>query len=82
MYLTRTQEKKSKQGCGVFAVLYENTYKEMRVLVIDANNDSECEDIIKARGIKPLAYFEFSELIRLFNKKGRKNDKTKSNNAK
>ena len=67
--MTRKTEKQSKKGCGIYAVIHENVYKEMRVLVISANSDRECEDIIKARGVNALAYFEFSELIRLFNRK-------------
>lgn len=57
---------------GLFAVIYINSYKEARVQVISANSDSECYDIIQARGIKALAYFEFSELIELFKKKKEK----------
>lgn len=57
---------------GLFAVIYINQYKEARVQVISANSDSECHDIIQARGIKALAYFEFSELIGLFEKKHNK----------
>ena len=63
------------QGFGVYAVFYLNTYKEPRVLIISANNDRECEDIIKARGPQELAYFEFPEIITLFNKKHRKDKK-------
>lgn len=56
-------------------ILYLNTYKEPRVLIVSANNDRECEDIIHARGLKHLAYFEMSKLISQFKNKNKIKEK-------
>lgn len=41
-------------------------------MMISANNDRDCREILQARGVKALAYFEVPEIITLFNKKQNK----------
>ena len=63
------------QYCGIYGIIYLNSYKEPRIQIVSANNTRDCEDIAQSRGLKILACFEFSDIISKYRK-----DKNKHKN--
>ena len=57
---------------GTYVILYENTYHEKRVLLVQCRSKEECKDILKARGLKALAYCDYDELVVLLQEKKKK----------
>lgn len=51
----------TKPVANSFLILYENQYKESRVMLVDASSYSECADIALARGLKCLGILSYKD---------------------
>lgn len=49
--------------CNTFIVMYENTYHENRIMLLEASSYSVCEDICVARDLKNYAVLNYNDAL-------------------
>lgn len=49
--------------CHTFIVMYENTYHENRIMLLEASSYSACEDICVARDLKNYAVLNYNDAL-------------------
>lgn len=49
--------------CHTFIVMYENTYHERRIMLIEASSYSACDDICMARNLNVLGVLNYNDAL-------------------
>lgn len=52
-----------EQGVHTYIILYRNTYKEIRSILVSANSIRDAQDIAIARQIKPIGIANCNKII-------------------